>query len=217
MKYEEKIVALIDILGFKDLVNDESKCEDIGAILKLPYLMRHDDMVKMFKIKSVMMTSISDSLVFSIGLKERGAMNKIVKLLSVFMQTLLFQYQLLLRGGIAVGKLYHDGDVVYGPALVKVHELESEIAVFPRIIMIPSDFERSILSCSKISQEILRKIIVPDTDTYLMLDCFRYAEKQMLESCHSALKQTKISDLKAQQKIDWMLNKIDKKLEESII
>ena len=54
MKYGEKIVALIDILGFKRLVNDESKFDDIGAILKLPYLMRQESIVKMMKIKGVM-------------------------------------------------------------------------------------------------------------------------------------------------------------------
>src|SRR5699024_780575 len=102
---KEKIVAFIDILGFKRLVNDESKLDDIGVILKLPYFMRQDDISKMLKLKGVMLTSISDSFVFSIGLKERGAMNKITKLISVFTQTLLSQYGLLLRGGIAVGKL----------------------------------------------------------------------------------------------------------------
>ncbi|WIV13644.1 hypothetical protein [Proteiniborus sp. MB09-C3] len=103
------------------------------------------------KLKGVMMTSISDSLVFSIGLKERGAINKITKLLSVFTQTLLSQYGLLLRGGIAVGKLYHDSEVVYGPGLVKAYELEDKVSIYPRTIMNPSDFERSILSCSDIS------------------------------------------------------------------
>jgi len=61
MKYEEKIVAFVDILGFKSLVYDESKCEDIGAILKPPYLIRQESIAKMFKIKGVMMTSISKS------------------------------------------------------------------------------------------------------------------------------------------------------------
>lgn len=172
MKYTEKIVAFIDILGFKYFVNDESKCEDIGAILKLPYFIRQDGMAKMMKIKGVMMTSISDSLVFSIGLKERGAMNKIVKLLSVFTQTLLSQYSLLLRGGIAVGKLYHDSDVVYGPGLVRAYELENKIAVYPRMVMAISDFERSILSCSNFFQETLREIFVVDNDFFLILDCF---------------------------------------------
>lgn len=217
MKYEEKIVALIDILGFKNLVNDESKCEDIGAILKLPYFIRQDDIAKMLKIKSVMMTSISDSLVFSIRLKERGAMNKITKLLSVFMQTLLSQHSLLLRGGIAVGKLYHDSEVVYGPGLVKAYELESKIAIYPRIVMTLSDFEYSILSCSEISQSTLREMFVPDNDYFLMLDCLFYTNQQALELCRFRLEQMQTLDLREQQKINWMITAVDRKIKEKAL
>ncbi|RRD94614.1 hypothetical protein EII17_07480 [Clostridiales bacterium COT073_COT-073] len=49
MKYEEKIVAFIDILGFKNLVNDEKKMEIIAAILKMPYRLREGDMAKFLK------------------------------------------------------------------------------------------------------------------------------------------------------------------------
>ncbi|WP_248928667.1 hypothetical protein [Paenibacillus hamazuiensis] len=214
MKYEERIIAFIDILGFKNLVNDESKCEDIGAILKLPYLIRQDNMAKMLKIKGVMMTSISDSLVFSIRLKERGAMNKITKLLTVFTQSLLSQHGLLLRGGIAVGKIYHDNDIVYGPGLVKAYELESKIAVYPRIVMGFSDFESSILSCSQISQSALRERFVTDNDYFLMLDCFHYTNQQTLEFFRHKLEQMKTMDLGAQQKINWMKAWVDRKLKE---
>lgn len=212
MKYEEKIVAFIDILGFKSLVNDESKCEDVGALLKLPYFIRQDSIVKMFKLKGVMMTSISDSLVFSIGLKERGAMNKMTKLLSVFTQTLLSQYSLLLRGGIAIGKLYHDNEIVYGPGLVKAYELESKIAVYPRIVMLSSEFDCSIQSCSEISQSMLREIFIPDNDGFFTLDCLHYTNQQTLELCRLKIGQMKTPDLRAQQKINWMETVVDRKL-----
>lgn len=217
MEYTENIVAFIDILGFKSLVNDESKFEDIGAILKLPYFIRQDDVTKMMKLKGVMMTSISDSFVFSIGLKERGAMNKITRLLSVFTQMLLSQYSLLLRGGIAVGKLYHDSEVVYGPGLVKAYELENKISIYPRIVIDISDFERSILSCSETSQSTLRKIFVPNNDCFLALDCLRYTNQQTLELCRFKLEQIKTLDLKAQQKINWMKIAVDKKLKEKFL
>lgn len=217
MVYTEKIVAFIDILGFKYLVNDESKVEDIGAILKLPYFMGQDGVAGMLKIKSVMMTSISDSLVFSIGLNERGAMNKITRLLSVFTQALLSQHSLLLRGGIAVGKLYHDSDVVYGPGLVKAYELENKISIYPRIVMDISDFDCSILSCSKTSQSTLKKIFVSDNDGFLALDCFHYTNQQILELCRLKLEEMKISDLRAQQKINWMRSLVGRKIKENAL
>ncbi|MFB5269831.1 hypothetical protein ACE41H_24050 [Paenibacillus enshidis] len=217
MKYEERIIAFIDILGFKNLVNNDLMCEDIGAILKLPYVLRQGDMLKRLKITGMMMTSISDSLVFSIGLKERGAMNKITKLLSVFSQTLLAQYSLLLRGGIAVGKIYHDNDIVYGPGLVKAYELESKIAIFPRIVIERSDFESSILSCSTPSQLTLRKEYVSGDDCILMLDCFHYTSQEKLKLCRFKLEQIEASDLRVQQKINWMITMISTKLKEKAI
>ena len=81
-------------------------------------------------------------------------MNKIDKIITALEQSLLSQYGLLLRGGIAVGKPYQDNEVVYGPGLVKAYALESKYAVYPRVIMLPSDFERVILSCSESSKQI---------------------------------------------------------------
>jgi hypothetical protein len=41
----------------------------------------------------------------------------------------------LMRGGIAVGGLIHDDEVVFGPALNRAYDLESRIAVYPRIVV----------------------------------------------------------------------------------
>lgn len=175
--------------------------------------MRQNDFIKMLKIKGIMMTSISDSLIFSISVKERGAMNKLTKLISGFVQSLLLQYGLLLRGGIAVGKLYHDGEIVYGPGLVKAYELESKLAIYPRIIMDSSDFEVSILSCTNISRSVLREGFISTEDGFLMWDCLRYTEQHQLVLCRSKLEKIKTLEIKAQQKINWMISIINGKLD----
>ncbi|MGM4918519.1 hypothetical protein [Tardiphaga sp. 813_E8_N1_3] len=41
----------------------------------------------------------------------------------------------LIRGGVAVGSLYHSGGVVFGEAMVDAYNLESKIAVYPRIVV----------------------------------------------------------------------------------
>ena len=42
---------------------------------------------------------------------------------------------LLMRGGLSFRELFHGDDVVFGEALVDAHRLESEVAIFPRIIV----------------------------------------------------------------------------------
>jgi hypothetical protein len=39
------------------------------------------------------------------------------------------------RGGVVTGKVYHRGRVVFGPAVVDAHDLESHSAVWPRIVV----------------------------------------------------------------------------------
>ncbi len=42
---------------------------------------------------------------------------------------------LLSRGAIVRGKLYHRGNVLFGPALVAAYSMESSLAVYPRILI----------------------------------------------------------------------------------
>ena len=90
--------------------------------------------------------------------------------------------------------------------MAQAYEIENKIAVYPRIVMMLSDFECSILSCSKISQSTLWEMFVPDNDCFLTLDCLRYTKQQELELYRSKLEQIKNSDLKVQQKVNWMNN-----------
>lgn len=211
-KYEERIVAFIDILGFKNIVNDDSKCEEIGAILKLPYVIRQENMIKLLKIKGIMITSISDSLVFSIKVKEHGAMRKLVMLLLTLTELLLTEYGLLIRGSIAIGKVYHDNEVVYGPGLVKAYELESQNAIYPRIVILPDDLLHAIASCRPISRSVLQEYFVPDFDGLLRLDSFCYSNAEKLMRAHSRLKEMNMSNIRIRQKIDWIMSVIDIKI-----
>lgn len=43
----------------------------------------------------------------------------------------------LLRGGITIGEIVHDGECVFGPALNRAYELESQIAKYPRFVLDP--------------------------------------------------------------------------------
>src|SRR5438876_10132066 len=51
------------------------------------------------------------------------------------MQLMTASMHFLLRGGITVGDICHDDEVVFGPGLNRAYELESKVAVVPRIVV----------------------------------------------------------------------------------
>jgi hypothetical protein len=44
----------------------------------------------------------------------------------------------LLRGGAAIGRLYHAQGVVFGEALVEAFRIESQTSIYPRVVLSPS-------------------------------------------------------------------------------
>lgn len=54
-----------------------------------------------------------------------------------YMQVIASWSGLLIRGAITIGDLVHDDLVVFGPALNRAYELESQRAIYPRIILDP--------------------------------------------------------------------------------
>jgi hypothetical protein len=46
-----------------------------------------------------------------------------------------FAKGVLTRGGIAVGNLHHKNGILFGPAMNEAYELESQLAVYPRIVL----------------------------------------------------------------------------------
>jgi hypothetical protein len=67
------------------------------------------------------------------GLTTPGLLDLFIILENLAMT--LLNYSTLLRGAIVKGALYHDDGVVFGPALVRAYELESQVALYPRIVI----------------------------------------------------------------------------------
>lgn len=42
---------------------------------------------------------------------------------------------ILVRGGVAIGDLYHKDNIVFGQGLIEAYRIESEIAEYPRIVL----------------------------------------------------------------------------------
>lgn len=157
--YENRLVAFIDILGFKEMIYSSESRIDIGNTIKtaMKYFKKWESPdrwgLKLIEIEEdaqkkcmsdfeiyqkTVCTCFSDSIVISIKVNE----NKINEAFSTMIANLadmgnyLMKNGVLIRGAITIGNLHHDRNgVIYGSGLIEAYELESNMANVPRIIL----------------------------------------------------------------------------------
>lgn len=135
--YEERVVAFIDLLGFSEMVGqsetDVKKLRRLTAALSSLY-----EKIWSWEadgsFSSFAFTQFSDSIVISALADSSDCYEMLMQVLMGVME-LVDSYDILVRGGIAQGKLIHDRSMLIGPAMVEAYHLESKKAVYPRIII----------------------------------------------------------------------------------
>ena len=158
MKYERRLIAFIDILGFKDIVKqsetDTSKIELIYSVLE--YLKDWEKTEK-WDLKFVEIeesaqykgvnnfdlrgktntTTFSDSIVVSVKVDDN--VNEMASTLIVnlaYIGTVLLEKGILFRGGLTIGNIIHiDNGTVFGQGLIDAFMLETRSAKYPRIVL----------------------------------------------------------------------------------
>lgn len=143
LNYDNRIVAFMDILGWRDAIRrsaiDDELTKKLGLALNSvrmhsKYVESINSMFKYIKENSqAEMTSFSDCVVISVPI-DAQAESEIVSHLMIFLQQML-NLGFPVRGAITIGKIIHRPGIVYGPALVRAYELEQEQAKYPRIIL----------------------------------------------------------------------------------
>ncbi|MDQ1209766.1 hypothetical protein QE380_002689 [Acinetobacter baylyi] len=143
-EYEERIIAFIDILGFKALIeetNTNSQENNNEAIAKLISIYRNIKRLLLKQveelIEEVKVTSFSDCLVISLPVNQKDGLFDLALALLHFQGEIFNKFNVLIRGGITHGKLIHQDDFLFGPAMNRAYELESQFAKNPRIIIDP--------------------------------------------------------------------------------
>lgn len=148
-KYENRLVAFIDILGFSALVN-KSESDPIyseklfKALENIQHNVEYNNKQKKVENSAFEMVQFSDSLVVSLPYISAVSFNTFVMNLN-FIQKILAEEGILIRGGVSAGKLYHRGTIAYGPAFIKAYKIESELADYPRIVIDPEIMNLKIL------------------------------------------------------------------------
>lgn len=187
--YQDRITVFIDILGFRNIIseteNNEKFAQEIFDVLnsmssekianemfleinkmdqneeEMKELIEFQSLIsnRLVQESSIQITHFSDSIVLSIGLENDMNAMSMIEYVCRLMYKLWRDFKILIRGGIAVGKLIHiNNGALFGPAMVKAYDLESSLANYPRIIL--DDFCYNIIRNSQ-SYEIMKKLFIP--------------------------------------------------------
>lgn len=84
--------------------------------------------------KDIKVTTFSDSLIISYPADYKGGLFYIILDL-IYLQFNFSQLGVIIRGGIAIGKLRHIREEIFGPAMNEAYSLESQKAIYPRIVI----------------------------------------------------------------------------------
>ena len=138
-EYTDCYVAFLDILGFKNLLKDDS-CEAIKRIFKslIDYKPR-PLMGKCEAFKSICYYIMSDSIVIYIDSSVEDAFMALTEVcLQIQIRLTTLDTPVLLRGAIAKGPLYCEEHVIFGQGLSDAYILENTLAKYPRVIFTDS-------------------------------------------------------------------------------
>lgn len=135
--YENRIVAFLDILGFRAMVGKFQSDPTLQQRLH-----RALTEIKAYKgfagnpgtvQKEVEASVFSDSIVISAAADQLFT----VIWTCIGLQARLMATGVLARGGISQGPTFHQNDVLYGEGMIKAYDLESKAAIYPRVVIAP--------------------------------------------------------------------------------
>ena len=132
--FETCVVAFVDILGFKAHVKSMSVNNDFALkFLSILNQLKNIGSIPSDIFEGMEITVFSDSIVISKP-KAFAWAEYDMALAANFLSGQLLLQGVLCRVGIARGELYHKSGIVLGNALIRAYEIESTIAVYPRIV-----------------------------------------------------------------------------------
>lgn len=143
MLYEQRLVAYLDILGWSEackveltrianaakLIHDAANDYSTATKEKIEEVARETKGETNQMYLSVQAGAFSDNYVLSMPVSFGFRIMQSASALSIK----LLQLGFLTRGGVTVGNVYHQDNVVFGPALIEAVGLERE-AHYPRIL-----------------------------------------------------------------------------------
>lgn len=140
---KESLVCVIDILGYKELMNyDNSEMGNkvlstlrqiFTKVLNYPKSMgQFGDTPKCY------LKAYTDNILVAFPLVKNEPFPRQFITFNSIITSLYQQFlinDILVRGACDIGEIYVDDDFVFGKSLIEAHKLESKIAKYPRVVL----------------------------------------------------------------------------------
>lgn len=185
--YDDRVVLFLDILDFKGIIDmtvnpdGTDNREAIKKLYEALKIVKDTLLIGVPNDNSKRIIQFSDSIVISFDASDKGQMFNLLTDIH-FLTKLLVMNDILCRGGIAYGKLYHDNNFVFGPAFNNAYHTESKAALYPRIILdksvltITSQYCDNELNSPLYELMSIYTVINGDTDEMRYIDYIEKAE-----------------------------------------
>ena len=165
--YNEKLVAWIDTLAMREKMRNSDDAEEIFAIMSRLLNYVENSCESLFAEGKLNYLQISDGFII---VAELDCINEVCEILCQIQWRVLFYSQMLLRGALTAGKvsMSEDSKLIIGPAFIEAFALESENAIFPRIL-----FANEIKDYIK-EETVSFSYLKEDSDNFIYLDFLGY-------------------------------------------
>lgn len=171
VRYQQRIIAFLDVLGWKELVAESVRSRVAMrhlAGLQLWGALDQSLTESLARRGEHVVTHFSDSIVLS-WLAPRRPQDRIRLVLdTAVLVRNYFLNRVFVRGGLTRGRLVHGKNVVFGPALIDAHELESKHARYPRVIVAEALAKALFADFKAVQAKV--PLIRRDTDGTVFLD-----------------------------------------------
>lgn len=126
-------VAFVDLLGVTQKIEKESQWA-----LDWVWLFYKTITQEIEKHQNVKFKIFSDNILICKEIEEAAPEQAVVEIFEILdkIEELMFTAEaLFIRGAVVVGNLHFSENFVYGNALVNAYQLESKLAIYPRVIV----------------------------------------------------------------------------------
>lgn len=144
---EPRIICFLDILGFSEFINHYDKditstfLQDIQESFALAreHLLDNRNIYNKEAIEHLEYQTFSDNVCISIPYfdNENDFLSNF-NILSIYvrgLQMIMMSKGFFMRGGISIGSYYADDNIIFSKGLINAYKLESEKAIYPRILV----------------------------------------------------------------------------------